>query len=193
MNGNETGPDLREQLDVLVGRHGKKWLHFVKRMLGNAADAEDVLQEAVHRVLAKELPFATEEHARLYLARAISNTAIAMYHARKRERQTHVPLQDNLMTAQAPSETILDDHQDTYETRQLLRLLQDGLSRLTVKQYEAIRLTVLDPSGSSIRDAGLVNGIPYSTLRHRSVQGIRRLRRYVYRALRSSAKIALHV
>jgi hypothetical protein len=41
----------------------------------------------------------------------------------------------------------------------------------------------MGPRDISIRDAGLVHGIPYSTLRHRTVQGLRRLRSYAKRTL----------
>ncbi|PYV14406.1 MAG: hypothetical protein DMG07_12070 [Acidobacteria bacterium] len=63
---------------------------------------------------------------------------------------------------------------------------REGLAHLPAKQYEALRLTLFERPHTSIRDAGLERGIPYSTLRHRSVQGIRRLQKFVRRALRSS-------
>jgi hypothetical protein len=68
----------------------------------------------------------------------------------------------------------------------LFVLLQEGLARLPVKQYEALRLTVMDPGLVSIRDAGVENDIPYSTLRHRSVKGLRRLRQFLHRAMRAA-------
>lgn len=65
-------------------------------------------------------------------------------------------------------------------------LLKQALRRLPVRQYEALKLTIMDPDGSSIRDAGETHGIAYSTLRHRRVQGLRRLRKYIKRALRKT-------
>ena len=74
----------------------------------------------------------------------------------------------------------------------MFNLLQEGLAHLPLKQYQAVHLTVMDPSAVSMRDAGIENDIPYSTLRHRSVQGIRRLRRFLCRALRGfSARLVL--
>jgi len=66
--------------------------------------------------------------------------------------------------------------------------LQEGLARLPFKQYEALRMTLLETGRISMRGAGVENGIPYSTLRHRSIQGIRRLRRHIHRAIRTSER-----
>ena len=70
------------------------------------------------------------------------------------------------------------------ERSQVLALALKGLDTLPAKQYQALQMTLLDPGAASIREAGVENGIPYSTLRHRSLQGIRRLRSYVHRAAR---------
>ena len=66
----------------------------------------------------------------------------------------------------------------------MLDLLDEGLKRLPLKQYEALRLTILESRGLSIRDVGMTNGIPYSTLRHRTKQGLRQLRRFLERKRR---------
>jgi len=49
-----------------------------------------------------------------------------------------------------------------------------------------LRMTMLDPGTVSIREAGAGNGIPYSTLRHRTMQGIHRLRLHLHRSLRAA-------
>jgi RNA polymerase sigma factor (sigma-70 family) len=178
--------DVRDVLAVLINRHGEKWLRFVRRMLRNSADAEDVLQEAVRRVLTTRRSFASEDQVRMYLSRAIGNTAIEFYHTRRRESLRQLPLQEHVI-AYADSmnpQAYLEQIECAAERAQALKLLQAGLGSLPAKQYEALCMTVLDPGEASIREAGSENGIPYSTLRHRSVQGIRRLRNYLHRATR---------
>jgi hypothetical protein len=44
---------------------------------------------------------------------------------------------------------------------------------------------MLETEKMSMRDAGALYGIPYSTLRHRSVQGIRSLRKFLRKAVNS--------
>ena len=71
------------------------------------------------------------------------------------------------------------------ERKQLLRMLHEGLLILPLKQREALRITILESCGLSIRDAGSAYGIPYSTLRHRSKQGLWHLRRFLQREMRA--------
>lgn len=183
---NGGNPNLPAVIAKLLASHGAKWLKFVSRIVGNRDDAEDVLQEAVHRVLERNRPFSCDGEVRMYLARAITNRAFELYHARKRERSRRVTLRDQVFPGfdgGSPYQR-LEEVELALERTWLTALVREGLARLPAKQYEALRLTVLEPRSTSIRDAGAERGIPYSTLRHRSVQGIRRLQRFVRRALR---------
>jgi RNA polymerase sigma factor (sigma-70 family) len=181
-------PELRSTVEKLIGMHRTAWLRFVQRLLGNEADAEDAVQEAVRRVLERDRRFRSKEEARMYLGRAISNTAIEFYHARRRDCARTLPLRESScsdLQSLSPHDR-LEENEEFDERERLLRVLIEGLTRLPVKQYEALRITVLEPGAVSIRDAGMANGIPYSTLRHRSVQGLRRLRKYATKALRGN-------
>jgi RNA polymerase sigma-70 factor (ECF subfamily) len=176
---------LPEVIDSLVKAHRTTWVRYVRRVLGNTADAEDAVQEAVRRVLSLNRPFSSKEDLRLYLGRAVSNTAIEVYHARRRDRMRLVPIKESAVAGPGgnPYDALMRSEEDKQRAR-LMGILSDALHRLPSKQYEALRLTLLEPDGVSIRDAGILNGIPYSTLRHRSVQGVRRLRKYASRAMR---------
>jgi RNA polymerase sigma factor (sigma-70 family) len=179
--------DVAGVIDDLIRRHGDKWLRFVTRLLGSSEDAEDVMQEAVRRVLLRDHPFRSTEEVRLYLGRAIRNTAIETYHIRKRERARRLPLREQWIPSQDSRDphSYLEHREQSDETRRLVTLLEEGLARLPQKQCEAVRLTLLAPECTSIREAGAEQGIPYSTLRHRCVQGMRNLRKYIKKALRS--------
>ncbi len=186
--------ELGEVVAALLQRHGTRWFRFVHRVLRNEADAEDVLQEAVRRVLDRNRLLATEDEVKKYLGRAIANTAIELYYRRKRDRKKHVPLQENSLPwmHSVTPHTILEEVERSIEEQRLMKELTKALYRLPPKQYEAVRLTVLEPGATSIRDAGELHGIAYSTLRHRSVQGILRLRKFILQALRSAnARVVL--
>ncbi len=186
MNTIETGnTDLRTALESVIDQNATRWLRFTAGILKNEADAEDVIQEAVSRVIARNRSLPTEEQVRMYLGRAIGNAAFELYNSRKRERIRQIPIQEQVL---APSCTpdpykCLEENERSDEKEHILRLLNEGLARLPLKQHEAIRLTILECRGHSIRDVGIINGIPYSTLRHRSKQGLRRLRKYLERSL----------
>jgi RNA polymerase sigma factor (sigma-70 family) len=184
----ETQPDrLREILNGVIHSHGHKWVSFARIILGNQADAEDVVQESVRPLLARNRDLLSEDEVRMYLNRVVGNTAIDMYNARKRDRMRRLPLREDKCPSQvsANPHRAFEDLEQSVERERMVALMREGLASLPVKQYEALRMTLLDSAGTSIRDAGVVNGIPYSTLRHRAVQGLRQLRRYIHRSRRS--------
>jgi RNA polymerase sigma-70 factor, ECF subfamily len=181
--------NLKTVLGPILHQNGEKWFRYSMCILKNKEDAEDVLQEAIRRVLTYKHRFPSPEQAKRYLGRAIGNTAFELYKHRKRERMKCVPILEYvfLPTGARLPDTIIEEREEIAEKKILLRLLRRGLKRLPVRQYEALRLTILDSSGCSIRDAVAVSGIPYSTLRHRSRQGLQTLRRFVERQLRQRA------
>ena len=185
--------NLPSLVEVLLVRHREKWLRFVLKMLQNHADAEDVLQEAVLRMLTRERHFDTPEQARKYLGRVICNTAIELYHLRRRQRRRFCQLHDHLLPASAREEPeqFWQVSDDAESDSGMLLLLQEGLRRLPVKQYEALQLTVMGSKIVSMRYAGVEHNIPYSTLRHRSVKGLRRLRQFLRRAMRAAPRTLL--
>jgi RNA polymerase sigma factor (sigma-70 family) len=188
LSANVTEEEMRRILAKVMSQHETKWLKLVLRMVGNEADAEDVVQEAVHRVLLCGRPFPSEDQVRMYLSRAIFNLAIESYKRRKRERRRQIPFIENARVAMDESSPYLKlrESEENSERIRLLQIMRRGLSELPVKQYEALRLTFLGPNDSSIRDCSLNTGIPYSTLRHRTKEGLRGLRRFIHRAMRSA-------
>ncbi len=184
-SGKVESLDLASIVETLTLRHRDKWLRFVLRVVQNHADAEDVLQDAALRMLMRRREFDSAEQARMYMGRIISNVAIELYHARQRSRRQRRPLHEQFFAASdcTGPERSMTEREEWNLNARMLGLLTEGLARLPVKQYEAIRLTVMDSNTVSMRDAGIVNHIPYSTLRHRSVQGLRRLRQFLRRAL----------
>ncbi len=181
MHTEESPEDLRAVLGSIIDHNGSRWLRFILAILKNEADAEDVIQEAVRRVLAHNHPLFSREQVRMYLGRAIGNAALELYNCRKRERLRQIPIRDHVFL---PANTrspyaCMEEREKLAERERLLRLLREGLTHLPLKQHEALRLTILESHGLSIRDVGITNGIPYSTLRHRSKQGLRRLRKFL--------------
>jgi RNA polymerase sigma-70 factor (ECF subfamily) len=179
--------DLRTALESVIDHNGGKWLRFILAILKNEADAEDVFQEAVRRVLARNRSLLSREQVRMYLGRAIGNTALELYNNKKREYKKHVPIREHLLlpvNACSPYD-LMEEREKNAEREHLLRMLREGMIRLPMKQREAVRLTILESRGLSIRDLGITYGIPYSTLRNRSSQGLRSLRKFLERVLKN--------
>jgi len=177
---NDGARRVREALETILDRNGDKWRRFISGILKNEADAEDIVQEAVRRVLTRDKPLLSEEAVRMYLGRSIGNAAMERFNRRKLERRRQIPVAEDQLAADTWSpHDCIEAAERSAEREELLFLLREGLRHLPAKQYEALRLTILDCSGASIRDVGMNHGIPYSTLRHRSQQGLRNLRRYL--------------
>jgi RNA polymerase sigma factor (sigma-70 family) len=187
-DGGEEPEAAMRLLDAALRRCRDKWFRFVLQIVQNHADAEDALQEGFCRVLASRRVFQTEDQARMYLARTISNTAIEIYHTRVRDRRNRIPAYENQLPDRwrADPQVFLETRESILRRFRVMGLLKQALRRLPVRQYEALKMTIMDPDGSSIRDAGEAHGIAYSTLRHRRIQGLRRLRKYITRALRNT-------
>ena len=177
----EANQDLRETLGTVLDQNRGRWRRFISAVLKNDADAEDVVHDAVRRVLARDKPFNSEERLRMYLGRAIGNAALERYKDMKRERLRQIAFEEQvLMPADSSGPyDCMERAERLAERERMLRRVRQGLEHLPPKQYEALRLTILESCGSSIRDVGMNNGIPYSTLRHRSKQGLRSLRRFL--------------
>lgn len=177
---------LPEYLEAILEHNGEKWLKFVLGVVGNREDAEDALQEGLRRVLGCNRAFITEDEARMYLARSISNTAFEIYKCRKRERAHQIPIPSDLLVdgRVCDPQSLMEEREKEDEHDRLLSALDEAMVRLPVREYEALCITVLETNRGSIRDAGIAHDIPYSTLRYRRIEGLRRLRKYLARALR---------
>jgi RNA polymerase sigma factor (sigma-70 family) len=181
MQSETARKSTRTLVGAILHRWRPRWRSFIVTILRNEADADDVIQEAVRRVLTRDICFHSEDEARKYLGRAISNAAFELYNRRKKERRRVSAMNEQTLLsphASSPFVSMMEAEKSS-ERERLLILLDSGLKELPVKQYEALRLTILDSGGLSIRDVGMMHGIPYSTLRHRSKQGLRHLRNFL--------------
>jgi RNA polymerase sigma factor (sigma-70 family) len=175
------GIHLHTALETIIDRNSGRWFRFIVGILKNEADAEDVIQEAVRRVLKRNRSFPSEEQVKMYLGRAIGNTAFELYNSRKRNRMRHTPIQESILLYSSISspDAGMEEKERSRRKERMLGLLEKGLRQLPSKQEEALRMTMLESQGQSIRDVGLRHRIPYSTLRHRNKQGLRRLRKFL--------------
>jgi RNA polymerase sigma-70 factor (ECF subfamily) len=66
-------------------RHARALWAYVYRVTGNAADADDVVQDAFCRMLSAELPELNEEERRKYVFRIAGNLIVDRWRRSKRE------------------------------------------------------------------------------------------------------------
>ena len=182
--------ELKTALAAILHRNSPKWMRISKAILKNREDAEDVLSEAVRRMLKRGRPFSSQEQMRMYMGRVVSNTALELYKRRKRERRQYAPVLESFMAKSADAhdvafrpDLIMEEEELYAEREDRLTILRRGLEKLPAHQYEAVRLIALDGMEMTHRDAESASGIPRATLRYRYMQGLRALRKYMAREL----------
>jgi RNA polymerase sigma factor (sigma-70 family) len=145
---------------ALVERHGMMVIRVCRRILGNAADAEDVAQ-AVFLLLARQ-----PEAVRTRLAGWLYETARsrALNALRSRRRRAH---REELAAAR-PASTLDDSSSDLGEE------LEVALNQLRTRLRQAVVLRYVE--GRSLADAAQAAGCPPGTLGRRSMEGLRQLR-----------------
>ncbi len=95
------GGDL-DAFGELVARHQRSAWNAAYRFLGNAADAEDVAQEAFLRILDSAARYRPTAAFRTYLYRIV--TRLCFDHARRQRLRRHEPLADAAERAPRPDE-----------------------------------------------------------------------------------------
>ena len=173
--------DAKEFLGPIFDRNRGKWQRFINSILKNDADAEDVVHDAVRRVLARGIPFGSEEQVRVYLGRTIGNVAFERYKNMRRERRRKMPVDEQILGSadRVSPYDVLEQAEQSAERERILRMIRRGTGTPPVKAVRGPaphypgKLRNIHPGR---RDA---SRDPYSTLRHRSKQGLRSLRRFL--------------
>ena len=132
MTEDTPATNLRSSLETLFTRNGEKWRRFVMTIVKNREDAEDVLQEAIQRVLIRNRPLPSQDQVRMYLNRAIGNAALEFYNTRMRERRRLLPIQEQLVR-QAQIEgpdALMEESERRARKEYLLKILSRQLRML---------------------------------------------------------------
>lgn len=122
-------------LSELIARHGRGLRVFAARYLGNAGDAEDVVQEVFVTVWKQAARFnPAKGRASTWLYRITANRCIDQ--RRRRALRTFIGLDDvrDEVASRVP------DAEATTAARQELAIVRDGLSRLPERQRMAVLL-----------------------------------------------------
>ncbi len=150
-----------ERFGILVVRYQDRLFNGVSRMLGSAADADDVLQESFLQAFRKLSTFRESSSFYTWVYRIAINAAINL---RRRERRS-VNLSEN---AQFHDQLISDA--DSGPDRRLekseeVRELQDALNQLSDEHRNILVLREIE--GMSYEDISQILDMPIGTVRSR--------------------------
>jgi RNA polymerase sigma-70 factor (ECF subfamily) len=139
LRADETGELWQNEQEQFVQTHLKRIYLLIYRLVGNAADAQDLTQEAFIKALQRQEQLRDAEKAAHWLSRIATNTALD--HLRRRGRRAESDL-DGL----AGPMPALDEEspEDRLLRAERAALLEEGLSRLTPRERAALVLRDLE-------------------------------------------------
>jgi RNA polymerase sigma-70 factor (ECF subfamily) len=83
--------DRKPDFEQLVDRYGSEIFAFLYRMLGNSAEAEDVLQESFLKAFAAYERIAVSANYRAWLYKIANNTAKTRFRRKNQQVELHSP------------------------------------------------------------------------------------------------------
>jgi RNA polymerase sigma-70 factor, ECF subfamily len=154
------------------------------RLVGNAADAEDVVQEALLAAYKHIGQFRGQSQMSTWLMTIVHNCALMQL--RKRPRHIHLSLDEQTGGEEQYFvwETLADTSPSPEEECRSLELrarLQKFTRRLSPALRRTFQLRVVD--GLSIFETAQVLGVPHGTVKAQLARARRKLARYMQRAL----------
>jgi len=182
---------IREMRDVL-SRYLPRFYRSAYRQLGNEADAEDAVQDALLAGYKHLDQFKGEAQMSTWLTAIVTNCA--RMQLRRRPRQPHVSLDEPLGEDQGYclSDRLADSGpspEDECQNAELRKCLLQFAAQLSPSLRKAFELRDLD--GRSVREAAQTLGLAEGTVKAQLSRARVKLTRLMRRALRTDARSGL--
>jgi RNA polymerase sigma-70 factor, ECF subfamily len=158
------------------------------RLLGNTADAEDAVQDALLAAYTHLDQFKGQSKMSTWLGAIVHNSA--RMQLRRRLRHVHISLDEPTGEAEEhyASQQLRDRRpspEDECRNGELSRCLTHFQSKLSPSLRKTFQLRDID--GLSIREAARILGVPLGTVKAQSARARKKLRQLMRRTLRSQA------
>ena len=159
------------------------------RFLGNAADAEDAVQDALLAAYTHLDQFRGQSKMSSWLTAIVHNSA--RMQLRRRPHHVHVSLDEPTGEVQEtfylpPLADCRPSPEDEYRNTELGRRLTYFQTQLTPTLRKTFQLRDVD--GLSIRETARILGVPHGTVKARSARARRKLTQWMQRALTSQTR-----
>jgi RNA polymerase sigma-70 factor, ECF subfamily len=154
MSKTTPADEVREQLGELLPRLRR----FARVITRNVADADDLVQVAVEKALARAAQWRPGSRIDSWMFGIMKNAWIDEIRARRRRERVHAPEQAGLSVGDASA-----------ASRDIALSIQAAMARLPEEQRMAIALVLIE--GLSYKDAADTLAIPIGTLTSRLARG----------------------
>jgi RNA polymerase sigma-70 factor (ECF subfamily) len=168
-----------QELIEVISSHSLRFRRIAFGHLGNAADAEDTVQDALLSALTHVDQFKGRAKLSTWVTTIVLNSARMTL--RRRSSRAQVALyetdgEQNVSVADMLSDTRPDPEQ-IYREREIAETLANATSRLSPILHRTFQLR--DIEGFSIRETANLLGVPAATVKARLVRARRKLRQVI--------------
>ena len=185
--GGEQG--AAEQLNQLLAGGLSPLYRRAYRILGNAADAEDAVQDALLAAYTHLHQFRGEAQISTWLTAILLNCARLQLRRRPRTVQVSLDESGEELQPVSVSERLADNRPDP-EDQCSESELQERLTHLRRQLSPTLRKTfqLRDVDGLSIRETARILGVPTGTVKAQSARARKRLKELMRRTLRPRSR-----
>jgi RNA polymerase sigma-70 factor (ECF subfamily) len=177
-----------QELTDVIASHSLRFRRIALGHLGNAADAEDAVQDALLSAVTHVHQFRGQAKMSTWLMTIVINSA--RMKLRRRSPQVQVALDEPLSKQNlSPADTVSDtrpDPEEVYRKRQIAETLAHATLRLSPTLRTTFRLRDVD--GLSIRETAQLLGVPTGTVKARLARARMRLRQVIQKSFPESVK-----
>jgi RNA polymerase sigma factor (sigma-70 family) len=162
------------ELGVFFVQHRSEFLSHARRVTQTAGEAEEIVQDALVRVLMACPELGSPEHARSYFHRVIENLSIDIH--RREQRQPRLVVLDDATSELEVAWHQIADHADVVAAADDAAIVREAISLLSPAERAA--LIMWEFEGRSTSDIATELGITEKTVRHtvaRARAGLRRI------------------
>jgi RNA polymerase sigma-70 factor (ECF subfamily) len=177
-----------QELTDLINSHSLRFRRIALGHLGNAADAEDAVQDALLSALRHVDQFKGRAKMSTWLTAIVINSA--RMKLRRRPPQVQVALDEPCGEHNLPPADMVSDTrpgpEDVYRKRQIAEMLAHATLLLSPILLTTYRLRDVD--GLSIRETAQFLGVPTGTVKARLARARRRLRQVIQESFRERVR-----
>ena len=180
--------DDYDAFDEIVARYKDEIYTYIRRMISNRDDAEDLAQEVFVRAFASIKSFRRESNLRTWLYKIATNLCIDKYRRKGVEKQFVTSLEREDPEDEEPNPIDIPDNkydpERMYEHSELQMEIQKALLKLPEKQRAVILL--FDLEGMSYEEIAKVVDCPVGTVKSRLFNARLQLRKLLQPYLEAS-------
>ncbi len=177
-----------QELTDVISSHSLRLRRIALGHLGNAADAEDAVQDALLSALRHVDQFKGRAKMSTWLTAIVINSA--RMKLRQRPPQVQVALDEPCIEQNlSPADIVSDTRpgpEEVYRKRQIAETLAHATLRLSPVLLTTFRLRDVD--GFSIRETAQFLGVPTGTVKARLARARRKLRQVIQKSFRERVK-----